>query len=395
MISPEDFRRLSATCKQELIALLNSPDKQPPEDEIAAPFEGLEGEAMDYDQSEPDYPAIDDVFDKKRVVSITVKQAAELVAKFSAKPRETLKLFASGLPLSPEDLFIGENRPYVDKATFKRSFVGAVNRRLRNTVWKGREDRPVLFSSNFDESRISIKPLTAASLRQALDVAEPTPEFEFFETESGEYVPTTTKAAKQLQERLQMAWREFAERPDDGCWSIGRNRALRHFIDLGFQASIGTTVAWNEKLESPVFKFDSTAASTHLHARLKLPPGVEDDCECLEIFLSHPDLPGVVAGSGTVRLPYPPNLTLPPSPDFPQPSADPKFCVGVPGQPCGAVIPALRAKDPSVSRCSGCQSDYEKTHDTRRYIDEGIAGTREEHKKMRSQLWNDMVNRGR
>ena len=63
---------------------------------------------------------------------------------------------------------------------------------------------------------------------------------------------------------------------------------------------------------------------------------------------------------------------------------------------CGAVIPAERVQAvPSVSRCVKCQSIFEKSHDTRPRIDEGLPGTREGHKRMRGQIWGDMRNRGR
>ena len=61
---------------------------------------------------------------------------------------------------------------------------------------------------------------------------------------------------------------------------------------------------------------------------------------------------------------------------------------------CGIVIPPERVSTaPSVSRCVRCQAALEQNHDTRAYIDEGLAGTREGHKRMRGQLWGDMRNR--
>jgi len=63
---------------------------------------------------------------------------------------------------------------------------------------------------------------------------------------------------------------------------------------------------------------------------------------------------------------------------------------------CGAVIPPERVKAiPAVSRCLKCQSSFEQTHDTRRRINEGLAGTREGHKKMRGKLWGEMRKRSR
>lgn len=63
---------------------------------------------------------------------------------------------------------------------------------------------------------------------------------------------------------------------------------------------------------------------------------------------------------------------------------------------CGVVIPSERLRTvPSVARCVKCQSALEQNRDTRAYIDEGLAGTREDHKRMRGQLWGDMRNRAR
>jgi RNA polymerase-binding transcription factor DksA len=68
-----------------------------------------------------------------------------------------------------------------------------------------------------------------------------------------------------------------------------------------------------------------------------------------------------------------------------------KYCIG-----CGRCIPPARVElNPNVARCTKCQSEFEQTHDTRQKIDEGLAGTRDAHKKMRGQLWGDMRNRGR
>jgi len=51
---------------------------------------------------------------------------------------------------------------------------------------------------------------------------------------------------------------------------------------------------------------------------------------------------------------------------------------------CGDPIPASRvATTPNVSRCIKCQSEFERKHDTRPHINEGLAGTREANKKIR------------
>jgi hypothetical protein len=63
---------------------------------------------------------------------------------------------------------------------------------------------------------------------------------------------------------------------------------------------------------------------------------------------------------------------------------------------CGLPIPRARLLvSPEVMRCIRCQNNFESVHDTTRKIDEGLAGTREAHKRMRGQLRTDMRNRGR
>ena len=80
-----------------------------------------------------------------------------------------------------------------------------------------------------------------------------------------------------------------------------------------------------------------------------------------------------------------------PAPGSIKTAAHARLCVD-----CGDVIPLARIKAaPTVFRCIKCQSAFEHTHDTRPRINEGIAGTRDENKKMRGQLWGDMRNRGR
>ncbi len=62
---------------------------------------------------------------------------------------------------------------------------------------------------------------------------------------------------------------------------------------------------------------------------------------------------------------------------------------------CGKPIPHARLiSTPDAVRCVACQSLFEKDHDPRIFVDEGPAGTREGHKRMRGQLMSDMLKRG-
>jgi len=59
---------------------------------------------------------------------------------------------------------------------------------------------------------------------------------------------------------------------------------------------------------------------------------------------------------------------------------------------CGERIPRERTlKNPDARHCVTCLSSLEG--DFRHYIDEGIAGTREEHKSIRGKIWSDLRNR--
>ncbi len=165
-LTAEDFRKLSPGCRQEILAMLD----EPPAPELNDDGDFLPQVAYMgtyYDES-LDQPTVDDALGTKRVVGINVEQARELIANVSEKSKKTLKLFAVGRPIALDEL-IGESGPYRDFTELKRSFVGAVNRRLR-TVTENR--LAMLFASDRDKTRIRITPKSAASLRLALDIPE-------------------------------------------------------------------------------------------------------------------------------------------------------------------------------------------------------------------------------
>jgi hypothetical protein len=65
---------------------------------------------------------------------------------------------------------------------------------------------------------------------------------------------------------------------------------------------------------------------------------------------------------------------------------------------CGELIPPARVKAvPNVQRCAKCQSLLERRDPsiTKRRMDEGLAGSRDDNKKMRSRQWGDMIKRRR
>ncbi len=297
LVTPEDFQKLSRACRQELIALLSSRSTQTLGSE-APDYHGEDEEAgTDGYQQQVENPTIDDVLEEKCVVDITVEQAQDLIANISRESQQTLRLFAPGSPIALDEL-IGKDGPYRDFNHLKRSCVGAVNRRLR-TVLGNR--LAVLFSSDRDKTRIKITPLSAASLRQVLEIPEPMPAFEFVDRKSGECISATSGAAKKLQERLQLTWREFDGRPEDRRPSVDDTNVLKHFMDNGFDATTGIIVASNE--DSEVFEFDPTGTSAQWRSRLDIPLIRGGDIENVDVFLSHKDVPEVLARCESVMLP--------------------------------------------------------------------------------------------
>lgn len=159
VISSEDFRRLSPATQRELLAVLTGGDS--------------DGDAMfgmdDYDSASANTTQGGSPNAGKRVFPINPAQASELLSNLAEKSQQTLRLFAEGERVSVDDL-VGEGRPYKDLNDLKRSFVGAVNRRLRTVVGNR---SAVLFSSDRDRQKIRVLPMTASALRQVMGIPEP------------------------------------------------------------------------------------------------------------------------------------------------------------------------------------------------------------------------------
>ena len=159
VISSEDFRRLSPATQKELLAVLMGGDS--------------DGDAMfgmdDYDSVPGSNTQGGSTNAGKRVFAINPPQAFELLSNLAEKSQQTLRLFAESERVSV-DALVGEGRPYKDMNDLKRSFVGAVNRRLRTVVGNR---SAVLFSSDRDRQKIRVLPAAASALRQAMGIAEP------------------------------------------------------------------------------------------------------------------------------------------------------------------------------------------------------------------------------
>lgn len=122
---------------------------------------------IDWDYAPPWPEPSEKSGDNKRVIDIATDEAVALLGNLSAKSVETLKRFASGEGI-PFDSLVGPENSYKDLSDLKRSFVGAVNRRLR-TVTGNRS--AVLFRKieGDDGVSIAVRPVTAASLTQVFE----------------------------------------------------------------------------------------------------------------------------------------------------------------------------------------------------------------------------------
>ena len=167
VITAESFRRLSPAAQNEILALLLGT-----QDEAGRA-------AVTSGTSMPTVAGSNDDEDsaKRRVFALSSAQATELLSNLAEKSQQTLRLFAERERV-PVDELLGEGRPYKDMSDLKRSFVGAVNRRLRTVVG----DRAVvLFSSDRNRKRIRVLPATAFALRQAMGIPEMSDEDEDFD----------------------------------------------------------------------------------------------------------------------------------------------------------------------------------------------------------------------
>lgn len=168
VLTQEDLAKLSPECRVELQLLFFG---QASADSGIHSSDGIDTMEMPSQESERDFlPAWPDDFEKsgaaKTVIDLDETEARALLANLSAKSVETLRLFASGDSVAL-DALVGAGKAYENLSDLKRSFVGAVNRRLR-TVTRNRS--AVLFRKVEESTGLSIavRPRTAAALHQAL-----------------------------------------------------------------------------------------------------------------------------------------------------------------------------------------------------------------------------------
>jgi hypothetical protein len=232
VISSNDMRKLSPACRLELMAVFMSAGADEPLIDDHLPpgiFEADNG------QEDAVRTAAEEVHEEKRVVDLTVDEARDLLANISKRSHATLALFASGQPVALAAL-IGPSCEYRDYSELKRSFVGAVNRRLR-TVSGNRN--AALFSSDRDKTRIKITKKTALALRCLFDMPEPLPDFDFIDR-SGNAIDSADQQCQILKLRLASAWQDFSGRPNDVSAEPWHARVLAHFASAGLELLIRT-----------------------------------------------------------------------------------------------------------------------------------------------------------
>ena len=169
ILGPGDISRLSPQCRAEIQQLVfeqnDDSTEFPPDDAIF--FEVPAEDTPHFYSSELDSEG----HAGKRVIGISPSDAKAIIANISERSLKTLTLFADGNPIELDQL-VGPDRPYENLTDLKRSFVGAVTRRLR-TVTKNRQAALFLQKSltNADGNvvpAISIRSETTDALRDAL-----------------------------------------------------------------------------------------------------------------------------------------------------------------------------------------------------------------------------------
>ena len=172
-LTKHDISRLSTECRAELQRLIfeKAPD---PVITTDGPF-SFDALPEDYSfGTDLDYP-VEETRDIKRVVDINPDEAKRLIANISKKSLLTLRLFTGGAPIALDTL-IGTDRPYENLTDLKRSFVGAVTRRLR-TVTRNKQAALFLQTSIQDDSdkkvaAITVRSASVEALRTALNIQE-------------------------------------------------------------------------------------------------------------------------------------------------------------------------------------------------------------------------------
>ena len=297
VVSPQDFKRLSRACQLELISMIGFS-----EGNAEYPYDShtIEDDAIsDLYIQRPRHPVANDIVGDKQVIDINNENAKSLIANISGKSLETLKLFAQGEPIDLNDL-VGANKLYENFNELKRSFVGAVNRRLR-TVTGNR--LAVLFStvkskSGEEETKIRVKPRTAAALRCVLDIREPLPVFNFYSIDGHLILKggAKTKAMQdELQRKLATIWQSFTGHPNQINASISPIQIAEHYVSNGFAIKMGSAVSWDDENSEPEYAFSEPITSLDELAAKLTNLNIDVNQHNIQIALMHPDVTELLA----------------------------------------------------------------------------------------------------
>jgi len=240
-LSRADFHKLSPSCRAEILKLMMNED------------EGLvEGFFNQTSVADTAAEMEEEVAEEKKVVNLSLAEAGDLLSNISDRSRRTLKLFAFGQPV-PLDALVGEDRPYKDYVELKRSFVGAVNRRLR-TVSGNRS--AALFSSDRDKTRIKVTPKTSRSLRNLFEMPEPLPNLDFCDHEGRDIDPKNPKCQK-LKKKLSEIWGliDSTSLQENSVEFI--SATFTHFVANGLDLFVRTPSNWDDEANSPTYEIHS------------------------------------------------------------------------------------------------------------------------------------------
>lgn len=169
VLTKNDIAKMSPHLRAELMNLVFGTDQSPPLHDYEETYsDDFYTACLEESQTEM-FPsaAASESTGGKTVVDISAEQLKELIANLSQKSIDTLKFFASGEPVSVDDL-VGGGCPYSTFNELKRSFVGPVNRRLRTVT---RNKSAVLFKKESDDDvalMINVKPQTSEAIQRIL-----------------------------------------------------------------------------------------------------------------------------------------------------------------------------------------------------------------------------------
>lgn len=273
VLSVHDFQKLSSSCRAELMQLLMSGQWSAESAPTAGQFDiDAAGETEEV------------VNEEKKVVSLTVAEAGDLLGNISERSSQTLRHFALGQPV-PLDALVGQGKPYKNYVELKRSFVGAVNRRLR-TVSGNRN--AALFSSDRDQTLIKVKPKTAQALRRAFAMPEPLPLMSFCD-ELGQALEPSNPLCHVLTQKLEGAWQGFdsTNMPENSIECLAA--VLHHFVDAGLELYVRSLKSWDHDTDAPGYEIHTVMDPSRVIENWRTEHGAG------ELFVGLPGDPRVLA----------------------------------------------------------------------------------------------------